>query len=178
MKFYKAAAREYGRIASLFLLSLLILASRGFSSAPAYADTIGNGQFVPGSVTGAGTESWDFNEPNANFYAYILGSINVATPDPNFKPGQKVFNPDGSLLFATANNPNTFGQWGEGAPYPQTGTYSILGYNLIGAANPSFVANFTMNISVSNLPYWQSPGGVMDPNTTYPGTQQYAAAAF
>src|SRR5437868_8634295 len=97
MNSYITATRRHGRILSILLLSFFGLTLLGANPAPAYATGIANGEIVSGSVTGTGTQSWSFSAPTVNFSAYIVGSINVASPDARFKPGIKVFFPDTTL---------------------------------------------------------------------------------
>lgn len=169
-------SRNSERFSRWLLLSLLILTFSAISPAPGYAQSIGNGEVAAGSVSGTGTQTWTFSTAS-QFYAHILPAISVAGPSTKFEPGLKLYNPDSTLLLSTFNSANTYGQWGDATPLTQTGSYSIMGWNLLGSTYPTYNAVFTMNINVSNLPFWQSPvsgGGVMYPGVTYNGTQTNA----
>ena len=157
------------------LSCFLILATvEGFSSL-ALATTIGNGETVSGSVTGSGVEDWTFYAP-ANFYANIVGGMGVPVPDSQFKPGLKVYYPSGGgVAFLNNGFPGDSGSPSAWGPPFYAGTYTIEGYNLLGGGYPSFVANFNMNISVSNLSSRTpaSGGGAMNAGVTYNATQSY-----
>ena len=65
LKSFNSAVRDHGRIFSLPLLPLFVLAAAGVQ--PALANgvnaTIGNGQVVTGTVTGSGVDSYTFPAP-------------------------------------------------------------------------------------------------------------------
>jgi RHS repeat-associated protein len=148
------------------LVALVILTCGGLHSAQ--AQNISDGQIIPGSVSNTQTLSWTFDATSGNFG--VLVGMTAPVPDNKFAPTFVLFNPDGTVLTSMAANINTYGGWsGSFTNLPQTGPYKITASNRIGFQNPTFVANFTINLATS----WQIPasrstgGGTMTPGKTY-----------
>ncbi len=96
MNSYIAAVRKCGRMASLFLLLLLILGSAGSHQARAngVVSTIGNGQIVYGSVSGTGYDTYSFPAASGDYISWTVTATSAYNS--GFEPFSELFRPAGT----------------------------------------------------------------------------------
>ncbi len=106
MKFFKAqeqqARQPFTRIARLLALALLLLTCRAL---PAQANgvntTIGNGQVLTGTVSGAGIDTYSFVAPSGGSLQVNIGRVG-AGPTPDFR--LDLYNPSGTDVVGSYNH--------------------------------------------------------------------------
>ena len=170
MNSYIAAVRKCGRMASLFLLLLLILGSAGSHQARAdgVVSTIGNGQIVYGSISASGVDTYSF--PVAGTGYKIFWTITTTSAhNANFVSEAELFKPSGTV----ANY--AYGQY-FGSNYLGTGTIAAGTWKIEVSnyyAGPSYSGTYALQVFVlPGLPAQSGGvgGGQMNVGQTYSGS--------
>jgi len=169
MNSYIAAVRKCGRMASLFLLLLLILGSAGSHQARAngVVSTVGNGQIVYGSVSGTGFDTYSFPAASGD---YIFWTITTTTAyDAHFVSESELFRPSGvGAAYAYAAY---FA--GDYVSSGYTGTWKIEVSNYYGSSYPTDSGSYALQVFVlPGLPAQSGGvgGGQMNVGQTYDGS--------
>ena len=175
MNSYIAAVRKCGRMASLFLLLLLILGSAGSHQARAngVVSTIGNGQIVYGSISASGFDTYSFPVGGTN-YEIFWTITTTSAYNINFEGEAELFKPSGGVANYAIGH--YFGSSYVGTSTIAAGTWKIEVSN--AAAGPTYSGTYALQVFWLPGQPGQSGGvggGQMNVGQTYSGSTNLGA---